>query len=191
MTTSTDRQTVPALIRTLNSCSDGLGKAVAWLTAAMVLITCVIVVLRYVLATGSIALQESLSYLHAMVFMLGIGFTLSRDGHVRVDIFYRNFSPRSRAWVNLLGSLLFLLPVCVVIFCLSLDYVGSSWAIREQSSENSGLPWVYLLKTLLLVMPALLLLQGIAEVSKALLFLLGRKQPPAGSDDPRASANAI
>lgn len=190
MTTSADNRAPPALIRSLNGFSLGLGRAIAWLTAAMVLITCVIVVLRYVLSTGSIALQESLSYLHAIVFMLGIGFTLSRDSHVRVDIFYRNFSPRTRAWVDLLGGLLFLLPVCLVIFYLSLDYVGSSWAIRERSSENSGLPWVYLLKTLLLIMPSLLLLQGIAEFSKTLLALLGHDYPPAGTD-PDTTANAI
>ena len=190
MTTLTDKQTAPKLVHTLNVFSQGLGGAIAWFTAAMVLITCVIVVLRYVLSTGSIALQESLSYLHAMVFMLGIGFTLKQDGHVRVDIFYRNFSPRIRAWVNLLGSLFLLLPVCLVIFYLSLDYVASSWAIRERSSENSGLPWIYLLKSLLLVMPTLLLLQGIAEFSKALLTLLGRDDPASGSD-PNASTSTI
>lgn len=91
MTTSADNRAPPALIRSLNGFSLGLGRAIAWLTAAMVLITCVIVVLRYVLSTGSIALQESLSYLHAIVFMLGIGFTLSRDSHVRVDIFTVTF----------------------------------------------------------------------------------------------------
>lgn len=190
LTTPTDRQTAPKLVKTLNVFSQSLGGAIAWFTAAMVLITCVIVVLRYVLSTGSIALQESLSYLHAIVFMLGIGFTLKQDGHVRVDIFYRNFSPHTRAWVDLLGSLFFLLPVCLVIFYLSVDYVASSWAIRERSSENAGLPWIYLLKSLLLVMPALLLLQGIAEFSKALLSLLGRDDPASGSD-PNASASKI
>ena len=190
LTTPTDRQTAPKLVKTLNVFSQSLGGAIAWFTAAMVLITCVIVVLRYVLSTGSIALQESLSYLHAVVFMLGIGFTLKQDGHVRVDIFYRNFSPHTRAWVDLLGSLFFLLPVCLMIFYLSVDYVASSWAIRERSSENAGLPWIYLLKSLLLVMPALLLLQGIAEFSKALLSLLGRDDPASGSD-PNASASTI
>ena len=190
LTTPTDRQTAPKLVKTLNVFSQSLGGAIAWFTAAMVLITCVIVVLRYVLSTGSIALQESLSYLHAVVFMLGIGFTLKQDGHVRVDIFYHNFSPHTRAWVDLLGSLFFLLPVCLMIFYLSVDYVASSWAIRERSSENAGLPWIYLLKSLLLVMPALLLLQGIAEFSKALLSLLGRDDPASGSD-PNASASTI
>lgn len=152
------------------------------MTAIMVLVTCIIVVLRYVLSTGSIALQESLAYLHAIVFMLGMGYTLKQDGHVRVDIFYRNFSPRSQACINLLGSLLFLLPVCLAIFILSLDYVGNSWAIRERSSENSGLPWVYLLKSLLLIMPALLLLQGVANFARALLVVLGGDGRPSNSD---------
>lgn len=182
MRTKSDNNTGFAYIRCLDAVNRGLGTGIAWMTALMVLITCVIVVLRYVLSAGSIALQESLSYLHAIVFMLGMGYTLMQEGHVRVDIFYRNFSPRGQAWINLLGSLVFLLPVCLIIFLLSLDYVGNSWAIRERSSENSGLPWVYLLKSLLLMMPALLLLQGIANFGKALAVILTGDHRPSDGD---------
>ena len=161
------------LTRAIDSFTDYCGKTVAWLTAAMVIVTCTIVVMRYALESGSIALQESLTYLHALVFMGGIGFTLKRGGHVRVDIFYRKFSTRSKAYVDLAGAVLLLLPVTLVIFWLSLDYVNNAWAIKEVSSESAGLPWVYLLKTLLLIMPVALLLQGFAEFLKALHIVCG------------------
>lgn len=165
----------PLLI--LSTLLDGLttivGKAVAWLTLAMVGITCVVVFMRYFLESGSIALQESLLYLHGLVFLLGIPYTLLHGGHVRVDIFYQRFSPRKQAWVDLLGGLFFLLPLCGLILFLCWDYVGNSWSIHETSKETSGLPYVYILKSLLLVMPTLLCLQGISEVLKNLLFLMG------------------
>ena len=95
-----------------------------------------------------------------MVFMLGIAFTLQRGGHVRVDIFYRGFSPRKKALVDFIGGILFLLPVCLLIFIFSWDYVAASWAIGETSEESSGIAGIYLLKTLLLLMPATLILAG-------------------------------
>jgi len=105
--------------------------------------------------------------------MLGLAFTLKRGGHVRVDIFYRQFSPRRQALVNLFGGVLFLMPVCVLIFVSSWDYVLSSWAFSETSAESDGLPFVYLLKTLMLIMPVTLLLQGLAEILKSALIING------------------
>ncbi len=157
----------------IDTFTEYCGKAVAWLTAVMVVVTCLIVIMRYVLESGSIALQESLTYLHALVFMGGISFALKRGGHVRVDIFYRKFSTRRKAYVDLAGAILLLLPVTLVVFWLSLDYVNNAWAIKEASSESAGLPWVYLLKTLLLIMPLTLLLQGFAEFLKALQIVCG------------------
>lgn len=142
----------------------------------MVILTVVIVVLRYYFESGSIALQESITYLHGIVFMLGIAFTLQRGGHVRVDIFYRGFSPRKKALVDLLGGILFLLPVCLLIFIFSWDYVAASWSIGETSEESSGIAGIYLLKTLLLLMPTTLLLQGIAETLRNLLVLLDKPE---------------
>ncbi len=162
--------------------TDISGRAVSWLTLLLVVVTCVVVVLRYVLDAGSIALQESMSYLHAALFMLGIAWTLKRGGHVRVDVFYRRFSPRRQALVDTVGTLVFLLPVCALIFLISWDYVASSWAIGETSGERSGLPLVWLLKTLLLVMPVLLALQGLAELIKNTLFLTGRGTERSGDD---------
>jgi len=167
-----------AIVATIDRFTDLLGRAISWLTVAMVAMTVVIVVLRYYFESGSIALQESITYLHGLVFMLGIAFTLQRGGHVRVDIFYRGFSPRRKAMVDLIGGLVFLLPVALLIFTFSWDSVAASWAIGETSEERSGIAGIYLLKTLLLLMPATLLLQGVAEILRNGLVLLG-KQPIA------------
>ncbi|NIR25762.1 MAG: TRAP transporter small permease subunit, partial [Gammaproteobacteria bacterium] len=113
----------------------------------MVLVTFAVVLLRYLFNTGWIAMQESITYMHALVFMLGAAYTLRHDGHVRVDIFYQKFSPRTRAWVDLLGTLLLLLPVTLFIAWVSWEYVSTAWALKEGSRETGGLPGVYLLKT--------------------------------------------
>ena len=162
------------LIKSIDQFTDITGRAVSWLTLLMVALTVVIVVLRYYFESGSIALQESITYLHGIVFMLGIAFTLQRGGHVRVDIFYRGFSPHKKALVDFIGGILLLLPVCLLIFIFSWDYVVASWAIGETSEESSGIAGIYLLKTLLLLMPATLILQGIAETLRNLLVLLSQ-----------------
>lgn len=141
---------------------DRLGQAISWLNLLMAIIVLVIVVLRYWLSIGSVALQESITYLHAALFMLGISYTLQHNGHVRVDIFYRNFSARRRALVDLAGLIIFLIPTCVLIIVSSWDYVNASWATGERSEESSGIAFVYGLKTLMIIMPSLLIVQGIA-----------------------------
>jgi TRAP-type mannitol/chloroaromatic compound transport system permease small subunit len=154
--------------------NEWVGRAVAWLTLIMVLLTFAIVVLRYVFATGSIAAQEAVVYLHATVFMLGAGYTLKHDKHVRVDIFYRAGGPRVRAWVDLAGGLFLLLPTCGFILWSSWDYVVDAWALREGSREAGGLPLVFVLKSAIPVMAVLLVLQGLAEGWRAALTILGR-----------------
>lgn len=148
------------------------GQAVAWLSLVMMLVVCAVVFMRYFLESGSLALQELSSYLHATVFMLGAAFALKRGSHVRVDIFYRRWTARTQAIVNVVGGLVFLLPVCGLLLVLSWGYVGDSWAIRETSSEPGGLKAVYLLKTLMLIMPVLLSLQGISQILKSLTVIL-------------------
>ncbi len=140
------------------------GQALAWLTLAMVVVTFVIVLLRYVFDAGLIWMQESVVWMHAVVFMLGAAYTLERDEHVRVDIFYRGMSVRQRAWVDLLGVLVFLLPLCVFLAMKSWDFIAVSWSLHESSRESGGLPYpmVPLLKSVLLLMPITLGLQGIA-----------------------------
>lgn len=159
--------------------SSIVGRCVAWLTLAMMLLTCLIVVLRYGFDIGSIALQESVLYLHAMVFMLGAAYTFKDDEHVRVDVFYRDFSPRKKAFTNVFGGLVFLLPFCAYTAYMSIDYVQASWAVMEVSAEPGGLPFVYLLKTLIPIMMAMLIIQGIADVLKNLGVLLNKSQTEA------------
>ena len=174
-------------LNAVESFTEITGRLIAWLTMLMVALVVLVVVTRYFLEVGSIALQESVTYLHCLVFMMGLAFTLKHDGHVRVDIFYRGFSSKSKAMVNLLGGIFFLVPVCLVIFFTSLDYVLASWAIHETSAENNGLPFVYLLKTLMLLMPATLLLQGVAEIIKSGLVVSGAdisETPMATNNEP-------
>lgn len=150
---------------------DGLGRAISWFTLVMVIVMAVIVLLRYGFNIGWIAMQESVVYMHAFVFMLGAAYTLNKDEHVRVDIFYQKFSPKNKALVDLLGTLLFLLPVFGFLFYYSLDYVLASWRLLETSAEAGGIPGVFVLKTLLLVMPVLMILQGVAIAIKQLLII--------------------
>ncbi len=161
----------------LDQFAERTGHFIAWLAVAMVVITFAVVVLRYLFNTGSIALQESITYLHATLFMLGSAWTLKQDGHVRVDIFYSKQSRRTRAWIDLTGTLLLLLPVCVFILFSSLDYVAASWSVREGSQEAGGLDAVYLLKTAIPVMAVLLILQGCAIILKNFLVITGNDRP--------------
>ena len=139
----------------------------------MVLVTCVVVVLRYVFDIGFIWLQESVTWMHAMVFMLGAAYTLERDEHVRVDVFYREFDARRKAIVDIAGVLLFLLPLCVYLGWSAADFVAASWQIREASRESGGLPYplVPLLKSVLVVMPLTLALQGLALMLRSIVVL--------------------
>ena len=118
------------------------GRTVAWLSLGMVVITCTVVVLRYGFDTGAIALQESVTYMHALVFMIGLSYALKHDRHVRVDLLFNRLSRRSRQRINLIGHVGFLLPICLVITLESFDYVMRSWAIREGSTEAGGIPGV-------------------------------------------------
>ena len=143
------------------------GRTVAWLSLGMVVITCTVVVLRYGFDTGAIALQESVTYMHALVFMIGLSYALKHDRHVRVDLLFNRLSRRSRQRINLIGHLGLLLPICLVITMESFDYVMRSWAISEGSPEAGGIPGVYLLKTLIPLSALLLSMQAVSEVLRA------------------------
>jgi len=151
--------------------SEASGALVSWLTLAMVLLTVVIVVMRYVFDAGLVWMQETLTWMHAAVFMLGAAYTLQRDEHVRVDIFYRDMSERRRAIVDASGVILFLLPLCGFLVVEAWPYVSASWSISEISRDTGGLPYpaVPLLKSMLLVMPLLVALQGVALLIRSLL----------------------
>ena len=137
----------------------------------MVLATITIVVLRYGFDVGAIALQESVMYMHGVLFLLGIPYGVLQNTHVRVDMLYSRMSAQQQRVVNLLGHILFLLPVAGFIFWTSLPYVEASWRVLEASSEVGGLPAVFLLKTLIPVGAALLLLQGLAQIAQGLFEL--------------------
>ncbi len=156
----------------LDNISIWIGQSISWLTLLMVFVTFAIVILRYGFSIGWIAMQESVIYMFAVVFLLGIPYTLKEGGHVRVDIFYSKMSARSQAWVNLLGTLLLLFPVTLFIAWVSWDYVLASWSMKEGSGEAGGLPGVFLLKTTLLIMTLLLLIQGVSQLLHAMVILL-------------------
>ncbi len=148
------------------------GRAVSWLTLLMVIVTFAVVVLRYLFDIGWIALQESITYMHASVFLIGAAYTLKQEAHVRVDIFYIRFSDRARAWVDLCGALFMLMPFMFFIAWMSWEYVAASWDVFEGSREAGGLPGVFLLKSLILLMSFLLMLQACAQVMHALNTIL-------------------
>ncbi len=162
------------LVRLLDAFSEWSGRIISWLTLFMVLTTFVVVVMRYLFNYGIIAVQESVIYMHSAVFLLGAAYTLKHDGHVRVDIFYRPLSERGQAWINLFGTLFLLLPVSIFILMISWEYVATSWSQMEGSQEAGGIPFRYVLKTTLIVMPIMMIMQGLAELGRCLLVLSGQ-----------------
>lgn len=162
--------------RFLDGLSIKIGHAVSWLTLLMVLVTFLIVVMRYVFGAGLIWLQESLTWMHAAVFMLGAAYTLQQEEHVRVDIFYSRMPDRQRAWVNLFGVLFFIFPMCAFFIYESLGYVAASWSIREVSRNSGGLPYPFvpLLKSVLVIMPVAVALQGLSLLLRSVQVIRDR-----------------
>ena len=142
----------------------------------MVLVTFIVVIMRYVFDAGLIWVQESVVWMHAVVFMLGAAYTLRAEEHVRVDIFYRTMSERRRAWIDLVGVIVFLMPLCAFLAWASFDFVTQSWRIGESSRESGGLPYPFipLLKSVLLLMPVAVALQGASLCLKSVRTLRGR-----------------
>lgn len=170
---------VPSFIDRING---GVGRGVAWCALALVAVQFVAVVQRYVFGIGWIWVEESIVYIHATLFMAGAAYTLLHEGHVRVDIFYREASCRQRAWVDLLGTVFFLWPMTALIFIKAWPYVWASWSILERSPETSGIPAVFLLKTLILVFAASIALQGLSMAASALNVIRGGRGAGANGD---------
>ena len=149
------------------------GRATSWLTLAMVIITVIVVIMRYVFDAGLIWLQESITWMHAAVFMVGAAYTLQHEEHVRVDIFYRKMSPRGRASVDLFGAIMFLLPLCVYLAIQAYDFAAVSWSIHETSREPGGLPYpmIPILKSLVILMPVTVALQGVSLMLRSLAII--------------------
>lgn len=175
---------LPAVIAKLDRCSELLGRGLSWLVLAMMLVQFLIVVLRYIFNVNSIVMQESVMYMHAVVFMLAASYTLRHDGHVRVDIFYRGMRPKRQALVDLVGTVFLLMPVMVFVILTSLGYVSSSWRIFEGSPDTGGIPGVFLLKTLIPAFAGLMILQGLVEAVRHWWILTGRLVPLIDEQEP-------
>ncbi len=165
----------------IDRANGAIGRWISWLALFMVLVQFILVIMRYVFGLGSILVQESLIYAHGTLFMIAAGYTLLSDGHVRVDVFDRSASPRRKALVDLGGVVFLLIPVCILLWWSAFPYVAESWKVLEGSRETSGIPGVFLLKTVILVFVVLMALQGISMAIRALLVLSG--QSPTANDE--------
>lgn len=162
---------VEKICNNIDALNERVGRLAAWLVLVMVFITFLVVVLRYGFNFGRISLQESTTYLHGFIFMLAGAYTLKHNEHVRVDIFYQDMFTQNKAKVDLFGTLFLLLPFAGFIFWVSFDYVLNSWKVLEGSREAGGLPFVYILKTLIPLMAIFLFLQAISLAGRAWLKL--------------------
>lgn len=158
-------------INFIDKLNDKIGSLTSWLTALLVLVVSYDVIVRYLVEESSVGLQEFEWHLFALIFLLSAAYTLKIDDHVRVDVFYTKFSPRKQAWINFLGSILFLIPFCIVVIIASQDFVSLSFRINETSPDAGGLPARFILKAFIPISFFLLLLQGIALVFKSFLKL--------------------
>ena len=161
--------------RIIDKTNAFMGKLVAYGTLLMAVIMFFVVFLRYGFNLGWIAMQESITYLHAAVFLLGSAYTYQQNGHVRVDVFYRKFSPETKIRVDLFGCLFFMLPVSLYIAITCWPYVIESWQLFEGSREPGGLPFLYILKSFLLLFAISMVLQSISEITKHSMALLAKK----------------
>jgi TRAP-type mannitol/chloroaromatic compound transport system permease small subunit len=153
-----------------------IGMTCRWFSLAMVIVTCLVVILRYVFDYSSIAMQETVMYLHASLFMLGAAYTWQQQGHVRVDVLYHKWPALIQQRIDLFGTLFLLLPTCLFLLYISWDYVLVAWANGEKSHEAGGLPFIYLLKSLIVILPILLLVQATTNVL-ATLFNISLSDP--------------
>ena len=166
-------------VRFAEAVNDYIGRAVAWLTLATVLICATVVFIRYALHTGHIWMQELYIWTHAMTFLLAAGFAYLLNAHVRVDIFYARLSERGKAWVDLFGVIFLLMPWLVLLAWTAWTYVSYSWETNEISLQNNGMPAIYVLKSAMLGFVVVVGLQGLAWIGRSILVLTGRTPPPA------------
>ncbi len=152
-----------------------VGRGAMWLSVAMVLVQFIVVVMRYAFGIGSILMQEAIVYMHAVLFMMAAADTLLAEAHVRVDIFYARLPAARKAAIDLSGNALLVLPFCVLLFLVSIDYVRLSWSVLEGSRETSGIQAVFLLKSIILVFAVQLALQAVSGMIKAAYRLRDRE----------------
>ena len=166
------------LANRLEAVIRSIGLLIAWLTLALVIVTSIVVIQRYLFDAGSIRMQESITFMHAAIFMLAAAYTLAVNDHVRVDIFYSDMSARRQAIVNLLGTLFLLLPFCLFLLYSSWDFVSVSWAVREASQESGGLPFPFpgIMKSFIPLAAMLLIMQGCVIVLRSVTCLTTPEQ---------------
>lgn len=167
----------------IDSINRAVGQFAAWLGLIMVLTQFFVVIIRYVFAFGSIQMQESILYMHGMLFMFGAGYTLLHDGHVRVDMFYERFPKRRKAKVNAFGVLVFILPLAAYGWYLAFPFVMNAWRVMESSQEPLGLPFIFLLKTVILAFLILISIQAVAMLLRSFLIWRGQPTRQAIKDD--------
>ena len=155
--------------------NEFVGKNISWFIILMVVVQLAIVMSRYIYGIGFLKLQELLIYLHGSLFTLAAGYTLLKDEHVRVDLIYREASQKYKSLINIFGTLIFLIPFCLLTFSTSLPYVRRSWKILEGSPETSGLNAVFILKTVLIIFPILLLLQSFSIIIRSSVSLIRKE----------------
>ena len=160
------------IVNFFNKSNKVIGEYISWFIVFMVIIQLTIVMARYIFGVGFLKLQELLIYLHGLSFTLAAGYTLLSDEHVRVDLIYRTSSDKYKSVINILGSLFFLIPFCLITYSTSFPYVKRSWKILEGSPETSGLNAVFLLKTALIIFPLLLLIQAISIIYRNIKVII-------------------
>ncbi len=165
-----------AFVRFVDGLNERVGRVVGWFTVATVAICALVVVLRYAVGVGFIWMQEFYVWIHAAVFMLGAGYTFKINSHVRVDLLYANASVRKKAWVELFGGVVFLLPWLIVVGAMSVPWIWASILTNETSSSTGGMPGLYALKAVIPLFCLLLGLQGLATMARSVLVLSGREQ---------------
>jgi TRAP-type mannitol/chloroaromatic compound transport system permease small subunit len=159
----------------IDTTNEWVGRGVAWVTLGLVLVVFIDVVMRYVFNTSSVFTQELEWHLFAFIFLIGAGYTLLHDGHVRVDIIYQRLGFKGRAWINLIGVIFFLLPGCILVVVTSWKFVYSAWKVMESSADPGGIPYRYLVRGTIPVGFSLLCLQGISLGIHSLLQILGKE----------------
>jgi TRAP-type mannitol/chloroaromatic compound transport system permease small subunit len=162
------------ICRWIDALNTHVGRFVAWTTALVVMVVFVDVVMRYALNISFVFTQELEWHLFAFIFLMGAGYTLLKDGHVRVDVIYQRLGKRSRAGINFFGVILFLIPGCTMILLTSLKFTITAWNVMEGSPDPGGIPYRYLLKACIPAGFILVLLQGISMGIKSFFTMIGK-----------------
>lgn len=162
------------LVNWIDKLNTKVGNTVSWLTSILVWVMCLDVLMRYFLNVSFAGLFELEWHIFALIFLLGAAFTLKNDKHVRVDVFYSQYSSKGKAWVNLLGTVIFLIPFCIVIIKSSIPFAINSFNILEGSPDPGGLPLRFIVKSAIPIGFSLLLLQALSLIMKSILTIQGR-----------------